>query len=159
MKKNFGFTLIEILVVVSIIGVLASLAMVSYSGAQKQTRDSQRKSDLNQYRNALEAFSIAYNDKYPARVKSWGQPAADENFLCGDLGTEFLPSCPADPINQGRYIYMYRSGGPGTQAGGSATATFYVLWVGLETGDVWVICSNGRIFKLDHGPSNADCGF
>jgi len=153
MKKNFGFTLIEILIVVSIIGVLASLAMVSYSGAQKQTRDSQRKSDLNQYRNALEAFSVAHNDKYPSIIKSWGKPAAVD--LCGYLEPEFMPSCPADPINQGLYTYMYRSGGNP----GMIDAPFYVLWGGLETGDRWVVCSNGKLFKLDHTPTNADCGF
>jgi len=55
--ENLGFTLIELLVVISIIGILASLTLVSYTGAQKQTRDTQRRSDLNQYRNACQLSS------------------------------------------------------------------------------------------------------
>lgn len=47
MKKRFGFTIIELLVVVGIIGVLASLAVVSYSKAQMRMRDMKRISDIH----------------------------------------------------------------------------------------------------------------
>lgn len=46
--KKFGFTLIEILVVIAIIALLASFAVVALSSATKKGRDSKRKSDVNQ---------------------------------------------------------------------------------------------------------------
>ncbi|MFA5359952.1 MAG: prepilin-type N-terminal cleavage/methylation domain-containing protein [Patescibacteria group bacterium] len=43
-----GFTLIEILVVIAIIGLLASFSVVAFSSALKKGRDAKRKSDINQ---------------------------------------------------------------------------------------------------------------
>ncbi len=57
-----AFTLIEMLVVISLIGILAALAMVSFSSVQKQARDTARKSDLKQIGNAvppLLAYQVA----------------------------------------------------------------------------------------------------
>ncbi|MEK7546633.1 MAG: type II secretion system protein [Patescibacteria group bacterium] len=54
MKK--GFTLIEILIVVAIIAVLASMVLVGFGPAQRQGRDARRISDLRQVQNALELY-------------------------------------------------------------------------------------------------------
>lgn len=65
MKKK-GFTLIELLVVVVIIGVLASIGAVSYSTANKKSRDGKRKADIEQIRAALEMYRAdADNNRYP----------------------------------------------------------------------------------------------
>ena len=64
-NSGFGFTLIELLVVISIIGILAALGIASYSRAEKNTRDTQRMSDLGQYRIALENYASANNMTYP----------------------------------------------------------------------------------------------
>jgi prepilin-type N-terminal cleavage/methylation domain-containing protein len=47
-KKQLGFSLIEILVVIGIIGVLASVVLIATSGARKKARDVKRKTDLVQ---------------------------------------------------------------------------------------------------------------
>jgi prepilin-type N-terminal cleavage/methylation domain-containing protein len=51
-----GFTLIEILVVVAIIGILASVVLVGLGPAQKRGRDARRLSDLKQVQTALELY-------------------------------------------------------------------------------------------------------
>lgn len=56
MKNKKGFSLIEILVVATIIGLLAAGAAVSYSQFAKQSRDARRKADLEQIRAALEMY-------------------------------------------------------------------------------------------------------
>ncbi|MBU1127350.1 MAG: type II secretion system protein [Patescibacteria group bacterium] len=128
--ENKGFTLIELLVVISIIGILASLALTSYSRAQKQTRDTQRKSDLNQYRNVLENRAGAYGGLYP--VYGGGNGVVISN-RCSDWFTNYMASCPEDPKPLTSQ-YRYRSNGAGTT---------YVLWANLETADFWYVCSNG----------------
>jgi len=146
-KRN-GFTLIELLVVISIIGILASLALVSYSGAQKQARDTQRKNDLAQYRNALENYAAAHNGMYPSRT---GRPDASVRPCQEDgLLPDFISSCPTDP---GSFTYYYRSNGT---SGGNPDATQYVLWVQLETGGYWEVCSNGKSGRLETAPSVED---
>jgi len=143
--KNLGFTLIELLVVISIIGILASLTLVSYTGAQKQTRDTQRRSDLNQYRNALENYASANSGLYPVSISSISD-------LCGEgnpLDTSFIASCPVDPLNTEDYAYGFFS-----SAGGDA----YLIYGGLETGGFWEICSNGKSGKIAVEPSSSTCG-
>jgi general secretion pathway protein G len=54
MKK--GFTLIEILVVITIIGTLLGIASVSYLKSLRSARDTRRKTDLEQIRQALETY-------------------------------------------------------------------------------------------------------
>src|SRR3989344_2624835 len=51
-----GFTLIEVLVVVSIIGLLASIVLVGLGGFRSQGRDAKRIADLKQTQNALELY-------------------------------------------------------------------------------------------------------
>jgi type II secretion system protein G len=140
LKIEQGFTLIELLVVISIIGILASLTLVSYTGAQKQTRDTQRRSDLNQYRNALESYAASNAGLYP--VAAAGAVAS----VCGTGKAleKFIASCPADPIGT-TYVYNYWSDG-----------TDFTLWGGLETGGFWKICSNGKSGKSTTGNETCD---
>ncbi len=51
-----GFTLIEILIVVVIIGVLAAVVLISLDSAQAKARDTRRLSDLNELANAFRMY-------------------------------------------------------------------------------------------------------
>ena len=135
-----GFTLIELLVVIAIIGILASLALVSYTRSQKQARDTRRKSDLRQYQTALENYANQNNGIYPSIS---GTGVAN---LCTALG---LSNCPDDST----YPYGYRP---------SSDRTEYVLWAQLEayqTGQYWVVCSNGKSGEFGSAPTSGSCPF
>lgn len=60
-----AFTLVELMVVMAIIGILATLIVGGFRSSQLRGRDAQRKSDLKQLANALELFWADYG-KYPA---------------------------------------------------------------------------------------------
>lgn len=66
-KLKLGFTLVELLVVISIIGVLTSIATVNLLTAQKQARDSRRVGDMGGAQTALETY-YAENQAYPLDV-------------------------------------------------------------------------------------------
>lgn len=144
MKK--GFTLIELLVVISIIGILASLTFVSYSGAQKQTRDTERRSDLAQYRNGLANYAAANDGLYPDSITD--DSIGSGSDLCIVLSPDFISSCPPDPTNSGDYTYHFLSDTTGIQ---------YLLWAKLETGGYWEVCSDGRSGKCDDLPTDVNC--
>lgn len=61
-KKQFGFTLVEVLVVIVVIGILAGIVMVTYPGAQQRTRDNERKSDMSQLAAAFKAYAFQKNN-------------------------------------------------------------------------------------------------
>jgi len=92
-----GFTLIEILVVATIIAVLSVIGVTSYISINKRSRDAKRKSDLEQMRSALELYR---SDKgfYPGSSTGFiALIALDSGDGSGPLISTYLPSMPMDP--------------------------------------------------------------
>ena len=159
MKSNLknGFTLIEMLVVISLIGILAAIALVSFTSSQKQARDVVRKSDLKQYQTLLESYANMTSGFYLSRTTS--VPASGS--LCPDLNIKFEPdiSCIDDPkydeldLTSPRYYYISNG------ENGTASATVYVLWAELENkaDTYWVVCSNGRNGEVTSEPASYTC--
>jgi len=111
MKK--GFTLIEILVVISIIGILTTLIMANLNTARERARDAQRKSDLKSIQTAL---GLYYNDyeMYPAndsdgRINGCeGETGAGPCDWDGEWSrgeTVYMNTLPADPVSTNKYVY------------------------------------------------------
>jgi prepilin-type N-terminal cleavage/methylation domain-containing protein len=88
---NAGFTLVELLVVIFILGVLTSLIVSNLQSARQRARDAKIKSGARDLKTALRLY---YNDfqKYPEQGNGTNLPA------CGPDGTSVCPygSCDAD---------------------------------------------------------------
>ena len=98
-KGRQGFTLLELLVTISIIGILIAVGSVSFSTAQKRGRDSRRQADMKAVQAALEQY-YALTNAYPAAVASGGNIAYLTNTLMNVV--------PYDPKNTaGTYVYTY----------------------------------------------------
>lgn len=68
-----GFTLVELLVVIVIIGLLTTLATTSYLNAQRNSRDSARKVRVNTLANGIETYYRA-NQKFPGQSGTGNPP-------------------------------------------------------------------------------------
>lgn len=104
-KKQGGFTLLELLIVIVIIGILALLIIPNITSAPKKARDTQRKTDLRAVQKGLEEYFVS-NNNYPA-AGTWQ----------GDLtgGTPpIMKAIPSDPKGAATpYVYT-PSGTPAT---------------------------------------------
>lgn len=98
MKKTAAFTLIEILVVVTIIALITAVASVTYTQLGKQSRDTKRKADLEQIRAALEMYR-ADNSAYTA-VAYTGSCAG---FAGLTAPTKYIEIMPSDPKSTSNY--------------------------------------------------------
>lgn len=138
-KLQKGFTFLEIVIVIAIIGVLTTLFITTSTGSSKKARDARRKSDIKQYQNALEVFASKNNTLYPAQPVVGGVPASQT--LCGNLS---ITNCPDDPTKgqTGNYYRYQSDGGPA----GSTNGTKYFIWAGPLEGmtGFFVVCSNGK---------------
>jgi len=100
---NRGFTLLELLVVIGVIGALLSFITVSFTSTQKQGRDARRREDLKAIQNALEQYYTQNSFVYPTCAS--GQPSN-----CAAIATYFVGSAiPSDPLNTGSFVYNLTS--------------------------------------------------
>lgn len=65
MARQRGFTIVELLIVIVVIGILAAITIVAYNGVQAKARDTERTSDIKQLQQSLELF-YAQNSYYPS---------------------------------------------------------------------------------------------
>jgi general secretion pathway protein G len=96
-KRSYkGFTLIELMVAISVVAVLSTIGLMVYTNSQKLARDTRRKDDLRQIKNALVLY---YND-----VKQY--PTATDMLTSNGGGTwipvlttNYIDRLPRDPLN------------------------------------------------------------
>jgi len=74
-KKN-GFTIVELIVVIAIIGIIASIVIVSYGNWKTKVVETQIKSDLNGISSAMKNFQT-FNNSYPSSLPSSFTPSKD----------------------------------------------------------------------------------
>lgn len=102
--QQLGFTLIELMVVIAIIGLLMAAGLVSYTSAQKNARDAKRQADINAVGQAMEMYASTNNSTYPVYA----------NYAALALGTAYLPGGnPVDPKNSGVNVYTLVSAATG----------------------------------------------
>lgn len=141
-----GFTLVELLIVVVIIGILAAIAIPIFMNQQKAAYDAGLQSDLRNFGTALETTKVINGGKYDVNAARSGvsykaaavaaQPGSNNWLVCvPKTGESFAVYARSASGN----VFMYRSGGgfaPATMASqsvacpaaGYPTGTFDGYW-------------------------------
>ena len=132
-KTTSGFTIIELLVVMIVIGILAAIVIVTYSGAQGRARDATRQSDTASLIKALETY-YDDNGSYPVPASNWyyTKDATWTTFktaLANNITT--MPGDPkntGDPTVAGMFGYAYYSSSTGNNCGRVAGQWYLLVW-------------------------------
>ena len=108
-NKNKGFTLIEMLVVIAVIGLLAALILVGLSSFRTRGRDTRRIADVKEVQNGLELYYMK-NGSYPTvgegdAAAHWGR--LRDALTGAGLGINDIPQDPTFPTRS----YDYGSDG------------------------------------------------
>ncbi|MDO8407628.1 MAG: type II secretion system protein [bacterium] len=96
-----GFTLIELMVVIAIIGLLASIVLTSLQMARQKARDAGRLSDMHTFQDALELYHISHGS-YPP-VSGNGALSALQVLVTDG----YIPTLPDDPQSDGTHPAWY----------------------------------------------------
>ena len=118
MKAKSGFTLVEILIVVVILGILAAIVIPQFTSASTEAKESALVSDIQSMRSQIELYKIHHNDELPGDPNNssggvdfvTAMTSATDQY--GEVGTTALhrfgpymrnipinPFCSLDPAN------------------------------------------------------------
>jgi general secretion pathway protein G len=100
-KKNSGFTLVEILIVVVILGILAAIVIPQFSQASTEARENRLRADLQTVRSQIELYKIQHtNDALPgAGTATFVQAMTGSTDINGAVGAGFGPYLQQMPVN------------------------------------------------------------
>jgi len=142
MMRNAGFTLIELMIVVSIIGILASISVPNYQRGVIRAREAVLKDTLYTFRKAIDEF-YADNGKYPDAL--------------GDLSAKgYIREIPMDPFTKKKdsWITVAPADVPSTEGSEERVVTPPDTSAAAEAGSVYDVHSGSDLIGLNGVPYN-----
>jgi general secretion pathway protein G len=99
MRSNprHGFTLVEILIVVIILGILAAIVIPQFTNASQNARESSLQSTLQTLRSQIQLYKLQHGDALPDLVTDWTPLTESETW--GTPAQSFGPYMQAIPVN------------------------------------------------------------
>lgn len=101
-KNRGGFTFLELLISITIIGIIATISMITLRTQSANARDARRRADIEQVRTALEFYRQAqhtYPNEVPTTGASGWEISTATNFLQELVNEGAMQKIPRDPRN------------------------------------------------------------
>ena len=127
-RNNKGFTIIELLIVIVVIGILAALVLTAYGNIQQRARDTEGQTDIAEISKQLELQYIndgTFNGRYPFDI------ATVKTSLAGKVPTETFDS-PRNTTHPYVYTATLADGTTACTAVNAAQCAKYTLSYPLE---------------------------
>ena len=169
--KQGAFTLIELLIVIAIIGLTATITIAAVSGARAKARDEKRVTDLKQIQKALE-LSFEPGSGYPVVAAPLTLGLGTTDVLCAkgasvafvadqspancDANRVFMGLIPPNPTPNGA-PYAYRSTDGFASTCGTAPCLGYCVQTTLERGLPQISLSAGTVVVDQSSLRNGTC--
>lgn len=133
-SKQQGFTIVELLIVIVVIGILAALVITTFTGIQKRARNTERETDIKALHGQVEAY-FAQEGRYPTLANlneaTWrgdNMKGLDEGALQDPKGAS---AALVDTAAANVYSYVVTPAGCDNDTGGDCDG--YTLTATLET--------------------------
>lgn len=165
--RSIGFTIVELLVVIVVIGILAAITIVSYTGISQKATIASFQADLDSASRLLKMDQVT-GGQYPTMLNlandSKGLTASNgANFIAYEVNNSVSPQTFCLTVNKGSLYYritndsaptsgtcpsLYATGGTITEAGGYRIHTFnssgtFTINSGISSVDVLVVGGGG----------------
>jgi len=159
-KNNKGFTLVEILIVVIILGILAAIVIPQFTNASTDARKNSLASQLQIMRSQFELYKLQHNDKLPTAftadgVKSDWTGMVGQTDVDGAAGTAFGPylqQIPTNSLNQGTDVLVGTADQTYATASGAAAGTGWLM--NRTTGKIWATSTKFTNVYDESNPNN-----
>ena len=138
-KERYGFTIVELLIVIVVIAILAAITIVAYNGIQARAHDSVRASDMTTIETALQSYAVIHGgvpapDAYASDTSMSGWDISTNSdwltFLRSTDGTQPVEANPhketSDPLDDGNVLYFYYCGDASWWAALDGKPTVYI---------------------------------
>ena len=120
MRAKSGFTLVEILIVVVILGILAAIVIPQFTEASTEAKTSSLCTDLQTMRSQIELYKIQHNDDLPGDGgATFTEAMTGQTDVAGAVGADYGPyvqKIPTNPFNDDNTIT--EDGALGDDSGG-----------------------------------------
>jgi len=134
-QNNKGFTIVELLIVIVVIGILAALVITTFTGIQQRARNTERQTDIKALHSQVEAY-YAQNSRYPTlddlnstNFRSTNMKGLDGEALKDPKGTaQTLVAAPAADA----YSYAVTATGGGACDNSANDCVAYTLTATYE---------------------------
>jgi general secretion pathway protein G len=149
-KKN-GFTLIEILIVVIILGILAAIVIPQFSSASSDARKASVQSTVQTLRSQVALYKLQHADTLPDLVTGWSQlisktdASGSTAAVTGPFYGPYMQSTPVNALNNNSNVVN----GDGSAASASACGYVYDYTpsggsAGTGSGKIWGTDTDGK---------------
>lgn len=145
--RSQGFTLIEILIVVIILGILAAIVIPQFSSASNDARKSNVQSTVQTLRSQIALYKLQHGDTLPDLVTNWDQlvkktDSAGSTSPAAGVQTfgPYMQDKPVNSLNSKGTVVN----GDGTAASATAVGFMYDYAVGAGSGKLWGTDTDGK---------------
>jgi general secretion pathway protein G len=165
-SRRSGFTLVEILIVVIILGILAAIVIPQFTNASQDARKNSLTSQLQTLRSQIELYKLQHLDQNPTGLTGTGDVAgatawaemlvktdADQAINTAGLFGPYLQTEPFNSLNASSGVFITTT--DVTLGGASGTTTSG--WVyNSANGKLWATAVNPAVVYNEADPSDTD---
>lgn len=109
MKQHKGFTIVELLIVIVVVGILAAIVIVAYNGVQNRANDAAVQSDLNNMAKAMQSYDVL-NGAYPDITDSAVRTSLGLKVSRASYDVTAPANSPTDLITRNLIICVIKTG-------------------------------------------------